>query len=135
MRVNKIDQCQSLYLVSVLLSIVYEITSAFHYKNNKEELWKDMSRKFNIFQAPSILVHSRLIHSADLDLPFSGGRVFRTNGKKKKPHTTNLWCAQVLCTCRAHPGCHVTVAPVSTRNSETVITEKSGTVINENPKP
>ena len=134
MRVNKIDQCQSLYLVSVLLSIVYEITSAFHYKNNKEELWKDMSRKFNIFQAPLILVHSRLIHSADLDLPFSGGRVFRTNGKKKTTHHQFVVCT-CLCTCRAHPGCHVTVAPVSTRNSETVITEKSGTVINENPKP
>ena len=97
MRVNKIDQCQSLYLVSVLLSIVYEITSAFHYKNNKEELWKDMSRKFNIFQAPSILVHSRLIHSADLDLPFSGGRVFRTNGKKKTTHHQF-----VVCTCALH---------------------------------
>ena len=94
MRVNKIDQCQSLCLVSVLLSIVYEITSAFNNKRNKEEFWKDMSR--NIIWAPSILIHSWLNHSFDWVCHF-----FRTPMVFLKLHVNHKY-----------PGSHVTVAEV-----------------------
>ena len=118
--------CWVLYMKSLLLFITRII------RKNSGKIWAGNLTSFRRLRFSSTVGWSIL---PIWICRFQEVEYFAPMVKKKKPHTTNLWCEHVLCTCRAHPGCHVTVAPVSTRNSETVITEKSGTVINENPKP